>query len=93
MNAHDTPRRQPAAVAARPPLKTSVPLDARTHAKLCAAATLRGVKRSALAAKFIKAGLHGVTVIDKKSSADHPDESDRRTDRDDSNLDADDEAA
>jgi hypothetical protein len=58
-------------------VKTSVPLDVRTHAKLCAAAALRGVDRSALAAEFITAGLRGVVVIDQKGDSDHTDISDR----------------
>jgi hypothetical protein len=74
-------------------VKTSVPLDVGTHAKLCAAAALRGVDRSALAAEFVREGLRGVMVIDKKKSADHPDESDRRNDGGGSSLDAGDEAA
>jgi len=93
VSAYDSPRRGSAAPAARPPLKTSVPLDVGTHTKLCAAAALRGVTRSTLAAKFIKDGLRGVVVVDKKRSADPPDESDRRTEGDGSSLDGGDEAA
>jgi hypothetical protein len=57
------------ATFARPQLKTSVPLDVRTHAKLCACAALRGVDRSSLAAKFVKAGLRDVLVLDSRRKA------------------------
>ena len=79
MSAQDSPRRRtPASAAARPPVKTSVPLDVNTHAKLCAIAALRGVDRSALAAEFIRAGLRGVLVIDKRNGSDHSGDSDRQ---------------
>jgi hypothetical protein len=59
-------------------VKTSVPLDVETHAKLCGLAALRGVDRSALAAEFVKNGLKGVLLIDKRGGSDHVDSSDRR---------------
>jgi hypothetical protein len=62
-------------------VKTSVPLDVETHAKLCGLAALRGVDRSALAAEFIKVGLKGVLLIDKRGGSDHVDDSDRRDGR------------
>jgi len=46
-----------------------VELDVSTHARLAAAAALRGCSRSALAAKFIKAGLKGIVLIDKEGRA------------------------
>jgi hypothetical protein len=66
-----------AAVFARPPVKTSVPLDVRTHAKLCACAALRGVDRSSLAAEFIKAGLRDVVVLDSRRKSGQSSEEDR----------------
>jgi hypothetical protein len=66
MNLSEPPKRKQATPPVRPPVKTSVPLDVGTHAKLCAVSALRGVDRSRLAAQFIRAGLRGVVVIDKR---------------------------
>src|SRR5262245_19761825 len=44
----------------RPPVKTTVVLDADTHTRLVAAATLRGVDRSTYAAGILREGLKGV---------------------------------
>jgi hypothetical protein len=46
-------------------------LDVGTHARLAAAAALRGVDRSTYAAGCIKAGLTGIIVVDKQTSTDH----------------------
>ncbi len=72
---------------ARPPVKTSVPLDVRTHAKLCAAAALRGVDRSTLAAGFIRDGLRDVVVMDSRRKSDHVSDDDRQGSDDDVNSD------
>jgi hypothetical protein len=79
MPAQDSPRRRTAASAAPlPSVKTSVPLDVETHAKLCGLAALRSVDRSALAAEFIRNGLRGVVLFDKRKGSDHTDTSDRQ---------------
>jgi hypothetical protein len=79
VSAQDSPRRRTSASAAPlPSVKTSVPLDVETHAKLCGLAALKGVDRSALAARFIKDGLRGVILIDKRKGSDHTDTSDRQ---------------
>ena len=64
--------------SARPPVKTSVPLDVRTHAKLCAAAALRGVDRSTLAASFIRDGLKDVVVMDSRRKSGSTGDDDRQ---------------
>jgi hypothetical protein len=64
----------------RPSVKTTVVLDADTHTKLVAAATLRGVDRSSYAAGILREGLKGVVCFDKAMSND-PDESDDRPSR------------
>ena len=60
--------------AARPPVnavvKTSVPLDVETHARLCAAAALQQRDRSALAAEILSEALRGIVIIDKRRSGD-----------------------
>jgi hypothetical protein len=61
--------------AARPSpsaiVKTSVPLDVETHARLCAAAALQQRDRSALAAEILTDALRGMcTIIDKRKTAD-----------------------
>ncbi len=62
----ESPQKPKSAVAfSRPTVKTTVELDVSTHARLAAAAALRGCGRSTLAAKFIKTGLKGIVVIDK----------------------------
>jgi hypothetical protein len=74
-------------------VKTSVPLDVETHAKLCGLAALRSVDRAAMAAEFIRNGLKGVLLIDKRGGSDHVDGSDRREGRSELSSDAEDEAA
>lgn len=58
------------AAASTPPsavVRVSVPLDAGTHARLCAAAALEQRDRSALAAEILTTALRGmVTIIDKR---------------------------
>jgi hypothetical protein len=52
----------------RQAVKTSVPLDKVTHARLCALAALRGVDRSILSAQFIRAGLRGVSIVERHNA-------------------------
>ena len=68
----------------RPTVKCTVLIDVSTHSRLAAAAALRGCSRSTLAARYIKAGLKGIVVIDKDGrknlshrveTSDRPDES------------------
>jgi hypothetical protein len=84
MSAQENPRRRTAASAAaitpvRTSVKTSVPLDVETHAKLCGLAALKGEDRSTLAAEFIREGLRGVILFDKRKGSDHTNSSDRTT--------------
>jgi hypothetical protein len=84
MAAQDRPRRRKDAPAtARPHIKTSVPLDVGTHAKLCGIAALRGVDRAALSAEFIRMGLRGIVLIDKQNLSGPADLVDRSDDGDD----------
>ena len=55
-------------------MKTSVPLDVGTHAKLAALAALRGMPAGALAAEFIREGVRSIIVIDKRKSAGQEDQ-------------------
>ena len=77
----------------RPPLRCSVPLDVRTHAKLCAVAALRGVDRSTLAAGFIRDGLKDVVVMDSRRKSDRVSDDDRQGVEDDVNLEGENDAA
>jgi hypothetical protein len=77
----------------RPPVKTTVVLDADTHTKLVAAAALRGVDRSTYAASILREGLKGVVIFDKAMSNDPVENEDRPAARGRVNLDASDEAA
>jgi hypothetical protein len=77
-------------------VKTTVELDVFLHARLSAAAALRKCSRSTLAAKFIKAGLKGVTLIDKdgrKNLSVDGDSSDRQDEVSTISIDAETEAA
>lgn len=94
MSAQENPRRRKQAPAApQRTVKTSVPLDVETHAKLCGLAALRSVDRSALAAEFVREGLKGVVLFDKRGGSDHVDSSNRREGRSELSPDAEDEAA
>jgi len=92
VNDQPSQKRKPAvAPSTRPTVKTTVELDVSTHARLAAAAALRGCGRSTLAAKFIKVGLKGIVLIDKdgRRNLSHGGESsDRPTDEVDISLDA-----
>jgi hypothetical protein len=93
MSVQASPRRRTSASAApQKTVKTSVPLDVETHAKLCGLAALKGVDRSAMAAEFIRVGLRGVVLFDKRGGSDHVEDSDRREGRS-SATESDDEAA
>lgn len=66
-------RRKHAASSAARTVKCTVLLRVETHARLAAAAALRGCDRSTFAAECIETGLKGVIVIDKRKPADHAD--------------------
>ena len=75
-----TPRRQSVKEKTpppRPPVKTTVVLDADTHTKLVAAAALRGVDRSSYAAGILREGLRGVVCFDKAIQPDPGESEDR----------------
>lgn len=85
MSAQSPRRRKSAAAQMSRPVKTSVPLDVGTHAKLAAMAALRGMPAGALAAEFIRDGVRSIIVIDKARKANHegsvdPDAEINRTD-------------
>jgi hypothetical protein len=48
-------------------VKATIILDVGTHAKLAAAAALRGCDRSTYAAELIAHGLRGMIVFDKRA--------------------------
>ncbi len=73
MAAQSSRRRKTATAPDGRPVKTSVPLDVGTHARLCALAALRGMSNGALAAEFIRDGLKGIVVIDRRKPAGHVD--------------------
>jgi hypothetical protein len=81
-----------AAAFARPPVKTSVRLDVRTHAKLCACAALRSVDRSTLAAEFIRAGLRDVVVMDSRRKSSRAND-ERRSEEEDETIDDEEKAS
>jgi hypothetical protein len=58
-------------------VKTTVTLDAETHTKLVAAAALRGMDRSTVAAGFIRDGVKTVIVFDKAMDSVQGDSKDR----------------
>ena len=75
-----TPRRMPVRAQtppSRPSVKTTVVLDADTHTKVVAAATLRGVDRSSYAASSLREGLKGVVCFVKAMSSDPVESEDR----------------
>jgi hypothetical protein len=74
-------------------VRTSVPLDVRTHAKLCAVAALRGVDRPTLAAEFIRDGLKDDVVMDSRRKSGRVSDEDRPAEEGESSLDAEEEAA
>ena len=59
-------KRKAAAPQAVRRVKATVLLDVGTHARLAAAAALRGLDRSTYAAELISHGLRGVVAFDKK---------------------------
>jgi hypothetical protein len=59
-------------------VKCTVSLDVATHTKLAAAAAMKGCDRSTIAAGFIKAGLRGLVVIDKRNHASSVEADDRQ---------------
>lgn len=68
---------RPQAANARPPVKTSVVLDADTHTRLIAASALRHMDRSTYAAEILREQLKGVVCFDKAMKADLDDTDDR----------------
>lgn len=72
--AEERPRkRRTAATQPRKTVKASIVLDVQTHARLAAAAALRGMDRSALAAEFITEGLKGLVIVNRGKFADNVD--------------------
>lgn len=62
-----TRRRKTAEPQERRSVKVSCGIDVATHARLCAAAALRGVTITALIEDAIKESLKGIVVIDRRS--------------------------
>lgn len=58
-------RRTPAGAPARKPVKASILVDVELHAKWSAAASLRGMDRSAYAVEALRVATKGIIVIDK----------------------------
>jgi hypothetical protein len=52
-------------------VKCTVILDVATHARLAAAAALRGCDRSTFAAEAITEALKGIVVFDRRNPDDH----------------------
>lgn len=74
-------RRTPAGASARKSVKASILVDVELHAKWSAAASLRGMDRSAYAVEALRTATKGIIVIDKSrkhaGEADPPGEEDR----------------
>ena len=58
-------RRSPAGATARKPVKASILVDVELHARWSAAASLRGMDRSAFAVEALRSACKGIIVIDK----------------------------
>jgi hypothetical protein len=58
-------RRTPAGASARKHVKASILVDVELHARWSAAASLRGLDRSAFAVEALRAACKGIIVIDK----------------------------
>jgi hypothetical protein len=58
-------RRTPAGASARKSVKASILVDVELHAKWSAAASLRGMDRSAFAVEALRVATKGIIVIDK----------------------------
>lgn len=61
-------RRKAATPSPQRTVKATILLDVQTHAKLAAAAALRGCDRSTLALSFITEGLKGMVVFDRNAN-------------------------
>ncbi len=75
-------RRTPAGATARKSVKASILVDVELHARWSAAASLRGMDRSAFAVEALRTACKGIIIIDKsRKPADEvvPSESDDRT--------------
>jgi hypothetical protein len=74
-------RRAPAGASARKSVKASILVDVELHARWSAAASLRGMDRSAFCVEALRAACKGIIVIDKSrkpaGEVDPPDEVDR----------------
>lgn len=77
----------------RPPVRLSVPVDVRTHARLCAVAALRGVDRSTIAFEILRDGLKDVVVMDSRRKSGRVSDDDRLDLDGELSQDAEDEAA
>lgn len=74
MSTNATPRRRKAAEPQeRKSVKVSCAIDVGTHARLCAAAALRGVTITALIEDAIKESLRGIVVFDRLAKGDDGD--------------------
>jgi hypothetical protein len=70
------PRRTPAGATARKFVKASILVDVELHARWSAAASLRGMDRSAFAVEALRTACKGIVVIDRsRSGKDHVDPS------------------
>ncbi len=58
-------RRAPAGATVRKSVKASILVDVELHARWSAAASLRGMDRSAFAVEALRAATKGIIVIDK----------------------------
>lgn len=68
MSAQQPRRRKPAVAPQSRSVKCSVPLRVEVHAKLAAAAALRGMPAGALAAEFIEGQLRYMVIVDRRKS-------------------------
>ena len=58
-------RRGPAGPSARKSVKASILVDVELHARWSAAASLRGMDRSAFAVEALRTAVKGIIIIDK----------------------------
>jgi len=70
-------RRTPAGAPVRKSVKASILVDVKLHARWSAAASLRGMDRSAFAVEALRTACEGIIIIDKsRKLADDVDPSD-----------------
>lgn len=70
-----TPKRKATAAPARKTVKTSVLLDAETHARLAVAASIAGQDKNAFLNSVLAEALRGIVIIDRRKSAGRVDSS------------------